>query len=60
MRLRHPSAIALIAPLADRSFIDADPRAQRALPWAVLMLKVEEPRATDAFDAAQVRLEAKE
>jgi hypothetical protein len=30
------------------------------LPWAVLMLKVEEPRATDAFDAAQVRLEAKE
>ena len=51
--------IALTAPLANRSFIDADPRARRALPWTVLMLKAEDPRATNALEGAQVRLEAK-
>jgi hypothetical protein len=60
MRLRTIKGIASIAPLADRSFIDADPRARRALPWTVLMLKAEDPRATDVLEGAQVRLGAKQ
>jgi|HubBroStandDraft_6_1064221.scaffolds.fasta_scaffold475860_2 hypothetical protein len=57
MRLRHYQSNHIDRPISGSIFIGAESAAGVAV--RVLMLKAEDPRATDAFEAAQVRLEAK-
>ena len=57
MRLRHYQSNHIDRSISGSIFIGAESAAGVAV--TVLMLKAEDPRATDALDAAQVRLEAK-
>ena len=57
MRLRHYQSNHIDRPISGSIFIGAESAAGVAV--RVLMRKAEDPRATDAFEAAQVRLEAK-
>ena len=57
MRLRHYQSNHIDRPISGSIFIGAESTA--ALAVTVRMLKAEDPRAIDAFEAAQVGLEAK-
>jgi hypothetical protein len=57
MRLRQNQSNHIDHPISGSIFIDAESAA--AVAGTGLMRKAENPRATDTFDAAQVRLEAK-
>ena len=58
MRLRQYQSSHIDRPISGSIFNDAESAAGVAV--TVLMLKAEDPPATDAFDAAQVLCEAKE